>query len=353
MATNITRMSQHIKLQHASLVKLGSSGIAAGVAAAEPTNSELDPESEACGVPELTGTPQQTSEPMVETGGEDIGNYQDDWSIACLGVCYVFCTVLSFTFLTGQPLELEATSAAEPDAGQSGDGHLGAGQVTRKRLHSSIMDFVDRPFSAAEVQRARRAQAFCAVMSGASYNSHRAPWFKDFVNSLRFDYVPLSVKEMHSELDDLHGLLQKDVISMIRSVGHCSLAFDQASFYSLEHKTKPAYDSWSDAHGLPVIAWAVRPALQEAYVYKLEAVQQSQSSSFLKDRIEAIVHEIEALGVRITGIVSDGAANCQKALKDVSLKVVTGWCFSHLTSLLMKDLLSAESSSGHVEDPRR
>lgn len=215
------------------------------------------------------------------------------------------------------------TSEQSEFTGAAASGAVAEPAPSRKRL-CSMMDFMDRPFSASELQRARSAQAFYAVMSAASYNSQQSPWFKDFVASLRGDYQPLTVPQMHAELQAIYDIIQADVLSRIQGAQHCSVAFD----------------AWSDTHGLPVIAWAVRPAGQEAFIYRLDSVTESQTATFLRSQIERVVAEIESMGVRVTGIVSDGAANCQKAIREVTCKVVPGWCFTHLLSLLMKDVLS-------------
>lgn len=52
-----------------------------------------------------------------------------------------------------------------------------------------------------------------------------------------------------------------------------------------------------------------------------------------------MIDDVEQHGVKVVGVVSDGAANCQKALKEVRSAVLGTWCYAHLTSLLCKDLI--------------
>lgn len=151
----------------------------------------------------------------------------------------------------------------------------------------------------------------------------RSAWFLDFCRTLRNDYVPLTIRQLHAELDDLATGVHNDVLSVLKRAGHVTLCFD----------------SWTDAHGLPILGWAVRPAQQPLFLYRLEHVKDSQTSSFLSQRIDSTVEELEGLGVRVVGVLSDGAANCQKALQESRSKCLPTWCYAHLLSLLLKDLM--------------
>ena len=61
-----------------------------------------------------------------------------------------------------------------------------------KPKKAKLLDYFDRPFSAAEQIASERAQALMVVMNAHSYNSQTRDWTHAFFRSLRADYVPPS-----------------------------------------------------------------------------------------------------------------------------------------------------------------
>ena len=76
-------------------------------------------------------------------------------------------------------------------------------------------------------------------------------------------------------------------------------------------------------------------------IYSLEPATESQTAEFLKKKLLTIVDNYQQLGLVVTAIVADGAANCQKALAMAAQEgeFIAVRCTAQLLNLLMKDLM--------------
>lgn len=81
----------------------------------------------------------------------------------------------------------------------------------RKR---KLSEFLERPWRADEQDRAAKQEAFFMVMSGLPYCTVVKPTFVEFLRQLRPGFAPLTVRQLHDEIDKIHLEVDAGVCSV-------------------------------------------------------------------------------------------------------------------------------------------
>ena len=186
-----------------------------------------------------------------------------------------------------------------------------------------IASYLDRTFTETEQENAEMAQAFAVVMNGHSYYSVERQWTIDFINALRKDYIPLTRYKLEQRIDQIEAGIKESVVVAITQHGYVAVAVD----------------GWEDHQKRPTICFTVRVPTGRPYLFKFDRVDEAETGELLNNKIMEVVDELSDMGVVVTGVVADNAANIQKGLRLAARNgLLQANCFAHTLNLLLKDL---------------
>ena len=70
------------------------------------------------------------------------------------------------------------------------------------------------------------AQLPAVVMNGHSYNSVEQQWTIDFMNTLRKDYIPLTIYKLEERIEQIEAGIKESVLVAITRHGYIAVAVD-------------------------------------------------------------------------------------------------------------------------------
>jgi len=151
------------------------------------------------------------------------------------------------------------------------------------------------------------------------------PFFIEFCKQLRPAYDPpcrttISTNILHSEAAAITIKIQKEL--------------------QAEENITIALDGWTDPSNRHLYNFILMTPNRHEYLWAIEDVSsESITGEFLANYVEKIVNIIGQN--KISGLVTDGAANCKVARNIIGEKyprIITMWCIAHHINLISKDI---------------
>ena len=198
--------------------------------------------------------------------------------------------------------------------------------VGSKRSAQPLMkSFTDRVLSTPEQERCTRLLAKAAVLNGWSHNSVCSPQSQELLTALRKDFVPPTPYKLRQMVTQLFEETKTAVEEKIRAVPWVHLAVD----------------GWEDHQKLHVLA-VTAIADHRHFLICFERHSDREYAENIEKVLAEACEYIKTLGSKVFSIISDNAANMQRAIKDsaASLKLVPLHCLAHSANLLIGDVQS-------------
>ena len=197
----------------------------------------------------------------------------------------------------------------------------------KPRTPIALLGHFDRALTSSEQRRSVHLLALACVKTATPFHPLESEEFRAFFASLRKDFAPPSRHTLQREIEEIY--LETKAKVEARLTAECAVYL--------------AVDGWEDAHKCPVLGVSALIVNAKPILLAFDREWQRETHDVLRDRLKEVLEELQKLGLKVEGIITDNAANLQLAISQLNeeLGLVTLRCQAHTANLLLQDLLKA------------